>query len=258
MKPDFAPGAASFDEQRAFPDAIATELRDHILNRLPAGDAAKLLEPGIGTGRIAAPFVAAGCRYVGVDASRHMLARCRERFSEARGRVALVLGDMRHLPIADRTFDAVLTASVYRAVVPWQQAVLEASRVLARPGALFLIHHEEAPGSLEAVLGERKRDILSRLNAAAPEKGARDEDVARFLADRGAAVERIESASWTVVRTPRASLARYRRGSRVVDRPWADALMRELEAFAIERYGSLDAEEAVARSLRVYAIRLPG
>jgi hypothetical protein len=163
---------------------------------------------------------------------------------------------MRRLPVADGRFDAVLAASVYRVAGPWQEAVLEASRVIARPGALFLIHHEAAPGSLEATLGARKREILRRFDAGALEPGANDEDVAGFLTDRGASAERIDGASWTVIRTPRACLARYRRGSRVVDRPWAEPLMGELEAFAIERYGSLDTEEAVALSLRVYAIRL--
>jgi len=256
-KADFAAGAATFDEQRGFPEDVGAELRAIVLARVPGGGGARLLETGVGTGRVAAPFLAAGCRYVGVDSSPQMLARCRARFGDTGGRLALVLGDMTRLPFAAGAFDAVLAASVYRVVAPWQAAALETSRVLARPGVLFLIQHEVAPDSLEDILSEQKRQILARLGVGAYlEGGAGDADVARFFAAQGATVETVRTGNWTSLRTPRACIARFLRGSRVADRPWSDPLARELEGFAVAHYGSLDAEEAVARTLRVYAIRL--
>jgi ubiquinone/menaquinone biosynthesis C-methylase UbiE len=256
--PDFATGATRFDEQRSFPEAIGAELRDIVLARVPGGPQAWLLETGIGTGRIAAPFAAAGCRYTGLDSSPAMLARCRGRFGKAAGpRADLVLGDMRRLPFPDGRFDAVLAASVYRVAAPWQMAAAEASRVLARPGVICLMKHVVASGSMEHVLAERKREILASLGAGRyPEGGASDEEVAGFFAERGATVERIETAAWNTTATPRACLARYLRGSRVAITPYAEPLRRELEAFAVKQYASLDIEEEVARTMRVLIIGL--
>jgi SAM-dependent methyltransferase len=43
----------------------------------------KTLELGCGTGRILIPTAEAGCEIVGLDISRHMLARCREKLARA-------------------------------------------------------------------------------------------------------------------------------------------------------------------------------
>ncbi len=72
-----------------------------------AGDGGRVLELGIGTGRLAVPMANAGLRVVGVDASDAMLARLRARDGD--GRVEAILGDMTDL-LPDGPFDAVLIA----------------------------------------------------------------------------------------------------------------------------------------------------
>jgi SAM-dependent methyltransferase len=61
-----------------------------------------VLELGCGTGRIALPLGRAGSQIVGIDRSEAMLARARQRVRRARlqRRVALVRGDIRHLPFS--------------------------------------------------------------------------------------------------------------------------------------------------------------
>jgi SAM-dependent methyltransferase len=72
-----------------------------------AGADGRVLELGVGTGRLAVPMATAGLRVVGIDASEAMLAKLRERDPEMR--VEAMLGDMAdHLP--DGPFDAVLIA----------------------------------------------------------------------------------------------------------------------------------------------------
>lgn len=255
--PDFEPGAATFDEQRGLPEKTGQELCEIVLTRLPAGREGRLLETGIGTGRIAAPFLAAGCRYVGLDASPAMLERCWERLGSAGGQLSLILGDMARMPIPNEAFTAVLAASVYRVATPWQIVATETSRVLTRPGFFFLIQHEVAPGSMEDVLRQRKREIFTRFSVDAnQEGGATDAEVARFFIDQGATVETVQTSSWISLRTPRSCIRRFQRGSHMSDRSWADTLLAELESFALMRYGSLEAEEMVARTLRVYVIQL--
>lgn len=69
-----------------------------------------VLELGCGTGRLTMPVARTGTAVVGVDRSRPMLAyatvRAR-RLSRAR-RPRLVLGDIRRLPFADRSFSVVM------------------------------------------------------------------------------------------------------------------------------------------------------
>lgn len=216
-----------------------------------------LLEPGIGTGRIAAPFVGAGDRYVGLDNSPAMLARCRATLG-GDGRLALVRGDMRRLPFGDRTFDAVVAASIFRAALPWHEAAAEVERVLTRPGVIALIHHETEPDSIESVLARRKRAFLERVGAGAfPTAGAGDAEVAAFFVARGAALETVGTAPWTSQQTPRQAIERHLRGHRVAGQPFAAGLRRELETFAHARFGSLDAREPVVHSMTMRILRLP-
>lgn len=69
-----------------------------------------VLELGAGTGRISLPLVRAGVDLVGIDRSEPMLARARARLRRSRpsGRLTLVRGDIRHLPIQAESMAMVL------------------------------------------------------------------------------------------------------------------------------------------------------
>ena len=71
------------------------------------GPGGRVLELGVGTGRLAIPMTEAGLRVVGIDSSEAMLARLSER--DPARRVDVVLGDIAGaLPTGP--FDAVLVA----------------------------------------------------------------------------------------------------------------------------------------------------
>ena len=72
-----------------------------------AGPNARVLELGVGTGRLAIPMASAGLRVVGVDSSEAMLANLAERDPDAT--VEVVLGDMVD-DLPDGPFDAALVA----------------------------------------------------------------------------------------------------------------------------------------------------
>ena len=73
-----------------------------------------VLELGCGTGRVSAPLVRAGVTLVGIDRSDAMLARARKHTIarrprlRRRGSLALVRGDIRHLPFAPVSFGLVI------------------------------------------------------------------------------------------------------------------------------------------------------
>jgi ubiquinone/menaquinone biosynthesis C-methylase UbiE len=70
----------------------------------------RILELGVGTGRVAIPVARAGASVVGVDRSPSMLARARERVRRAGlgSRVQLIRGDIGQLPFPDATFPLVM------------------------------------------------------------------------------------------------------------------------------------------------------
>ena len=110
-----------------------------LANRLPGE---RVLEVGVGTG-LALPLYAAGKTVVGVDLSREMLLKARERV--ARERLSHVLGlfemDAQAMSFADSSFDmavAMFTASV----VPDARALfVEMSRVVRPGGYLLFVNH---------------------------------------------------------------------------------------------------------------------
>ncbi len=73
------------------------------------GEKQRVLELGVGTGRLASPIAFAGHSVIGIDASEAML----ERFHEVDAPLVSIAvgGDMAELPFADESFDTVLVAT---------------------------------------------------------------------------------------------------------------------------------------------------
>lgn len=93
----------------------------------------RLLDVGVGTGRLALPLARDGARVVGIDASPLMLGCAGEKSSaELGGRLSLLTGDAHHLPFADRAFDAVMCMRVLMHVVDWKNVLAELCRVTDR------------------------------------------------------------------------------------------------------------------------------
>ena len=114
-------------------DGIARTLRDRGVHRL--------LEVGVGTGRIARPLEERGVEVTGLDASRGMLARAR-----AKGLPRLIRGSAYHLPFPDEAFDATLFVHVLHLLDDPPSALHEAERV-GREGAFALVHPAPGPRS---------------------------------------------------------------------------------------------------------------
>ena len=127
-----------YDATRGYPPGVAERLRDAIIATLELSRSAQILEAGVGTGRIAIPFIEAGYFYAGVDLSRRMMEQLRRKLDSRVHRVHLICGDAMQLPIADSTFDAVVMVHVLHLVEDWRQVLNEAHRVLRPGGAIVL------------------------------------------------------------------------------------------------------------------------
>lgn len=146
MTTSFDRVAYCYDETRNYPEGIAERLRDTLLDLTAAGRDARFLEIGIGTGRIALPFIQAGYNYVGFDLSQAMMEQLRLKLAaaprQAVDRSRLVQANMMDIPFADRSFDVALTAHVLH-LAPDLSQVLRHVRRVVRPGGFLLVIHDE-------------------------------------------------------------------------------------------------------------------
>ena len=134
--------ASQFDDQRGLPAAALRELVA-FFRRLGDGSPLSIIEPGIGTGRVALPLAMAGHHVTGVDISRPMLDACATKADalRVRDRVELHDGDATALPFGDHPFDAGVVASLLYLVPEWWRVLDELNRVV-RPGGTVVIVRE--------------------------------------------------------------------------------------------------------------------
>lgn len=99
----------------------------------------RVLEVGSGKGSLAIRIgEATGCQVVGLDSSAAMVTA-----STALG-VETILGDVRHLPFPNGSFDAVVAAWMLYHVSPLDQGLSELARVLRPGGRLIAITNGRA------------------------------------------------------------------------------------------------------------------
>jgi SAM-dependent methyltransferase len=212
---NFDRAAAFYDRTRNLPDGVAEEVRDALLRHIGAGLDTRFLEVGVGTGRIAAPFIAAGYAYFGVDLSAAMLAALREKLAGhpvGPARAGLVVADAMSLPIRPATFDVALMIHVLHLVGDHLRTLREARDVLRSGGRLIVSTNDFAERNRRDEAAGRvasgRRLVVNRWNAILADLGVdrgrrppgqwlRDEEIATALEAIGASVERIVLARYS-------------------------------------------------------------
>ncbi|MBI3494239.1 MAG: class I SAM-dependent methyltransferase [Acidobacteria bacterium] len=170
---DFSGNAPVYDKRHGafLPDAAVRELAT--VAGLDAGT--RLLDVGAGTGRVAIPFAAMGCRVVGLDASPAMLHTLAKKAESLPAR--LVVGDGCRLPFRDARFDVVVVARMLYLLPRWRDALLEITRVLAPSGRML---HEWGNGAADEAwvrIREKARSLFEVAGLRDPfHPGARTED----------------------------------------------------------------------------------
>lgn len=154
------------------------------LATLKAGEA--VLDLGSGAGFdafLAAHEVGKGGKVIGVDFTPEMIAKARENCRKGRfDNVEFRLGEIEHLPVADRSVDVVMSNCVINLVPDKARAFSEAFRVL-KPGGRMMISDivllEELPasvkGSVEAYVGCLAGAMLQHDYLAAIERAGFEE-----------------------------------------------------------------------------------
>lgn len=140
-----------------------------------------VLDAGCGTGWFSRRFAAAGARITGIDRDPAMLACARG----LGGKVEYLEGDMRALPLPDKSFDVVTAVTSLCFVADETRALAEMARLARRRIVLGLLHRHSLlylkKHDRGAYAGARwhARDDVERLVAGLP--GARDVEVETLL-----------------------------------------------------------------------------
>ncbi len=153
-----------YDQTRSVPDWVMKQVADSFLHETRATSGTKILEVGIGTGRIAMPLLERGLNVIGVDLSRPMMSELRKKSAGRELHFALAQTDAAMLPLRDESFDLLYAVHVYHLVPRWQTALQEAWRVLKRGGRLLISFHYRGQDS-------PNRKIRQKLAALARERG---------------------------------------------------------------------------------------
>jgi SAM-dependent methyltransferase len=147
----FDRAADFYDATRGYPRGVAARVAARIAEAGGLGSTSRLLEVGVGTGRIALPLAACVGEVVGLDLSIPMLRNLvAKRGAEG---VAVLRGDATRLPFPTACFDAVLGVHFFHLVPLWREALAEVARVL-RPGAPLLLGADDPNDSWASLRNE--------------------------------------------------------------------------------------------------------
>ncbi len=244
----FDRAADIYDATRGFPPGIGDLVAAAAIDFF--GAQARVLEVGIGTGRIARPLLARKVHVTGLDLSRKMMSRLLETLTPDSLRPILIEGEAVNLPLADSSFDAVLSVHVFHLIANWRVALAETRRVLKSDG-VFLSGYDWRPDdSPGASILEKWREIMSAQGVGVRRPEGHDfADVKAALIESGGTLKERTVGEWTVTRTlaPHIETIEHRTWSSTWDVPddFFSRCLAELRQWAIAKYGSLDQEFTV-------------
>jgi SAM-dependent methyltransferase len=208
-----------------------------------------LLELGAGTGQLGACFPELGLRYAGLDASAPMLEVFERRLPPGEPRPQLIRTDVDAAwPVASGSVRAVFSSRAVHLFRP-EHLVEETLRVASASGATFALGRvQRDERGVRSVLRREMRDRL-RARGLTPRDGESGQRrvLDAFRARGAAPLEPVATARWPVRTSAGGVLTAWRGkpGLGGCEPPEAvkAAVLAELETWAADRFGSLDAPD---------------
>ncbi len=251
----FDRAAAFYDRTRALPPQIARLPAETLRRETGLSAAARVLEIGVGTGRIAIPLAGYVRRLTGIDLSLAMMAQLRSKLVEVHTAVDLAQADALYLPFPADTFDLIYAVHVLHLIPGWQEAVAEAWRAL-KPGGFFAVNwHRRVPNSPNAQIRQELRELVAPYGVSTKRPGAQSEqEILAELRKWDPEPRLVDVAEWTEVETPREIIDELDEQifseTWSIPRPVLAVVVPRLREWARERYGSLDRALPIPHSFR--------
>ena len=237
----FDRAAGFYDKTRALGTEQAEALTNAImaLGGLDAG--ARLLEVGVGTGRIAVPLMQRHVHLIGIDLSWRMLAVAQTK----RPAAMLVQGDAVRLPLPDGCLDVVLMVHVLHLIAAWEDALHEVQRVLRPAGRLLIVREQRDENHPVTRLQQRYTAATATMGIPTSRIGSRDQQALEsFWHDHGWRHETKEVMAWSEDESPQVWLdglrQRHWSSSWQIDDLALDTLVSELSAWGASEFGELN------------------
>jgi ubiquinone/menaquinone biosynthesis C-methylase UbiE len=222
----------------------------------------RVIEIGIGTGRIAVPLAERGIRMTGIDISPAMVAILREK----RRDIDVMFAEASHPPLRDGAFDAALFVHILH-LVPDRDRTLQAALRLLRPGAVMLLSGDyfvPAPfhEQLEAIMHTA---VLEGAGVQMPKFASRQDGIETSfrtaVESAGGSTLDVEFARYTATNSARREYERMAASN--YSQSWLIPPERLPEVLRLYRppleafFGDFDREVAYERAVSVTIGRLP-
>lgn len=244
-----------YDQTRAMPPERHKAMVDALVRETGMNANSRVLEIGIGTGRIGLSVAEYLRRLFGIDLSIEMMGVLRRKLADTGSQIDLAQADAGFLPFADNTFDVTYAVHVYHLVHGWKNAMLDARRVL-RPGGHFVVSfHKRDENSPNARLRKELGALTSAHGVATKRPGSQSEDeiLAEVRAwDPDPRIVVVEE--WDEPETPEKMLADLDRQifseTWVIPRDVMERVMPKLREWANENLGDLTMPVAAVNETR--------
>jgi ubiquinone/menaquinone biosynthesis C-methylase UbiE len=192
----FDRAADFYDQTRGLPPQASQQITETLVNVIPLG--AKVLEIGVGTGRIALPLLAHQLDLTGIDLSRRMMDRLRTKLPSDARIPTLAQADATRLPFANGVFDVILAVHVYHLIAGWREAIRESLRVRKPGGMLLYGSGWRPPDSIPSQIRERFSQIIKTRFPQETQPGVHDfARIRDALLESGAKMDEWSAAVWT-------------------------------------------------------------
>ncbi len=250
-----------YDQTRGMPPeataAVADGIRAVLLSVAPEP---RLVEVGVGTGRIAVPLAERGVRVTGIDISAAMVAVLRGK----RRDIDVLFAEAARPPFRDASFDAAIFVHILH-LVPDAEATVRATLPLVRAGGVFVFGRDDRGNTIRGQADKIVQRVMidvAKLDMSGW-KSYQDttETAVRILAEAGAAIERSTIARWTESTTAKRIIERL--AARDFSSSWRipddklDAIVEESRVRLTELFGGFERAAEYQRSFSITTARVP-
>lgn len=249
-----------YDKTRTFDKGCFDSALDYIAQYYPPKFFGHVLEPGVGTGRIAIPLARRGYKVTGIDISEKMLNVFAQRLDESglRAQVTFRKADVLELPYTDGAFDMAVVVHLFYFIRDWHRAADEILRVVKADGPIILMH--TGTGMEIPSLNDRYKQLCEERGAKIETIGVKStREVINYYVNIGCDLEWVKDMwSWTYSIKIADALKYIESRAYVFTMTPPDEVHKEvveqMRKELIEQHGSLDKEIEV--SCRIYIAAL--